>query len=357
MKDQERHTVSRANEQRVEDYFEPRGFDCKKLDTCDFRITKVDDGYRFLCEVKTIFSGGSRPSKEQIERHRARSKRFYEEYSKAHPDVHLLVSGKEYDFLRDNAPSPSGSRHTEDWYHEFISATQDHLANRSPVRSSPFSVYLSTFDFYIPYGREREDFWRWLEVVLRELTAVDREPGWSQHIYHFPTPDEFAFIQVYGPTESSELSIRSGGSGGSVLLNERAIEGEIEKAMGQLRTQAKKELPRIPLVVALASSSPFFNVAMELMTNFCGGYLGKLIERTMLYYLDLSAIAILHAIPKGPAPVGKDPIAFFEHLRSTEWVDAFFVFHNPYLSKTDPLDRSVFDDGYSGQFDGWPDPR
>ena len=356
MKDQERHTVSRANEQRVEDYFEPRGFDCKKLDTCDFRITKVDDGYRFLCEVKTIFSGGSRPSKEQIERHRARSKRFYEEYSKAHPDVHLLVPGREYDFLHDSAPPPTGSSYTEYWYHEFISATADYLANRSAVRSLPFSVYLSTFDFYIiPYGREREDFWRWLEIELRN--AIDREPRWSWHPYPSLTSSESALVRIYGPRKSGKLFVGSAGSGGAVALNERAIEGAIEKAMGQLRTQAKQEAPRIPLVVVLVSSSPFFNVAMELLTNFCGRYLGKLIERTTHYYPDLSAIAMLHAVPKGPVPVGEDPSAFFERLHSTEWVDVFFVFHNPCLTEADPLDRSVFDDGYSMQFDGWPDLR
>ena len=340
MKDQERHIVT-PDEKRVKDYFEARGFDCEKLDTCDFRITRADDGYRFLCEVKTIFSGGSRPSKEQMERHRDSLRRIYEEHHKAHPDAHLLVSGELYDFLRDDAPLPPGSRHTEYWYCKFISATEDYFTNLSPVRSSPFSVYLSTSDFYIPYDRERKDFWCWLETLLKKLAATDRKPGWSQHVYHFPTPGEFAaFIQIYGPTESSELSVMSGGSGGSVVLNERAIEGEIEKAIAeQLRKQAKKELPRIPLVVVLASSSPFFDVTMELMTNFCGGYLGKLIERTMHYYPALSAIAILHAIP------------------TTEWVDAFFVFHNPYLSKADPLDRSVFDDGYSMQFDGWPDSR
>lgn len=299
--------VSDIDEDRVQHYFRGRHFTVERLDTqghsgerCDFEVSK--QGISFLCEVKSILS--------------------------------ILPGEMDY-------------RST--FRKEILERFEE-----SPVRTLPYLVTISTHQAQLPPKHAREKFLDWLETTLLELDpSNDPLPS----VLHHPWESYRQFdltrmieVDIEGQNGPLEFMLMTGGSMGY----EDKIWKDTEKAISQLNTTVteseKKYDPRIPRVVVLSSHvGPPILYDKDMPT----------VAAVMKNHSELSAMVVLGSVPveqpKAPRVIKKfSDIAEGERVsRKSEdtFRDAFLVFHNPYLTKADPLDITVFDDGLSDQYE------
>jgi|GEM_PF-4342145 len=299
--------LSGSYHERVWSYFKQRGFECVRLDIGkpkrkgkrpDFRVEKGDCA--FICEVEVIFSGGI---------------------------------GQSSDF----------------WHNDFIERTRKHF-DQPHLRELPFYVAISTPNLYALNEQERNKMCIWLEDHLRGIEKECEGARWRYHKYPLASDQGWIFFQIYGPIRGTKLELKPY-AGGAVGINKAAVLQRVDHAMKQLRSHAEVEAPDIPRIIVLASASAFFDIMMLWLAH------SSVIKDALIQNPDLSALALLDPVPVD-AKEAKDAFGLvkeaLESGKPLEIVDRFIVFHNPNVINARPLDRGVFDDGYSKQYIGQP---
>jgi hypothetical protein len=363
--------ISKENEQRVERYFAARkAWTVTRLDlgeesAADYRVCYP--GHRFLCEVKTVESVRANipyaPSREYFLELRRKRQIEIEQWKAANQDKKLILLRGDWDFVYGEEAEfierhGRRSRHTEDAFVRFTTALKDFL-EQSSIGHLPYRFRLDSDDVYTPTLPERDALFRWLVREIEAIAAGRPSRYWNYdgnilgqvHYYsafypihraqHPSDTDSQYQLQVYGPIGESRLVVSTHCYG---TLNLDAITRNVQDGMAQLEKSAAREPnTRIPRIIALAFAVgiPFFN--WEQLT--------KHIRWLLRENPTLSAIAVLRRTPDGtPPPTSEGSSAWLDFMRSTEWVDCFIVFHNPWLREAEPLDGIVFDDGQSVQF-------
>jgi hypothetical protein len=280
---------------------------------------------------------------------RDKEKALLDNYKKAHPDTHLLVTPEEYEFLHGdegwfNKKYQGRDRGTEDPFRKgFIEPTKKYLS-KSSIGNLPYIVRVDSDDLYLPNQNELRTFWEWLETELPGIhrgtpshfwQIVPKGPGsstWYSAFYpihkraHENDVNRTIQMTVIGPTKSNKLEVEIHPYG---TLNLDAVTRNVEEALGQLESSALKEQKeKIPRVVVLAFAG---GVDVPWWLQGFENHLASLLKE----HSKLSALALLDWVSEGHPP---------------PFVPRFMVYHNSWLRDVEPLSPEVFGDNRSVQF-------
>lgn len=309
MNQQERQNITRQNEAYVAQWFETSGFQSTRLDVdngksgknADWRFSR--DEITFLCEVKTIFSGGQGGlSIEQQKRKLLEQQRKLEAYRRAGMQV---ILPREAYFKLTPRPYPI---HKEEESNNFLRELQDILESDNDIRDFPFDVVISIGGLYVPYGEGRQEFVNWIKSLVVWASKHHHPSGYpitGTFTFIFPPMQQNdkeihvpAHVQVYGPKLEHQLQV--GFIYGGASYNEERIFALFEDGISQLRASMKRDdnNRNIP-VMAFWSRSDYLGFSSLLFHDEIGRQLGgEIPERYYLFdwafshYPDLAAILL-----------------------------------------------------------------
>jgi hypothetical protein len=241
-----------------------------------------------------------------------------------------LVQGKDTSFLCEVKTINSVQRGTEtqaNFRKKFENRVRDYFNRKKSVRNLPYHLHFHSDTLDIP---EDKPFYRCLKLISQKIIDIHAK-GEKQSLWIF----ENCFFRNVDLTMSWSLSgnleiqVSSYGS-----LNRRPIEENVSSSIKQLE-RSGEDHPDIARMVVLAFASSVHITQNSEVVVFSDlllrreKYLWRYIDSMLKHNSNLSAIAVMH---------GQTP-------------PRFCVYHNPILAGIEPLDRGVFSDGESVQFD------
>jgi|GEM_PF-4279451 len=348
-------SLGEQNEEIVDSYFKKRGWAVDKLDRPGRApLAKAADrvishnGYRFLCEVKTITSARADMPYTPVryfEEMRARRQAQLEKWMEGHPDSRLIMTREQHEFVFGDHGEfrkrhQRKSRNTQRYFEEFIKRLEARLLESS-IGNLPYRITLHSDDLYSPNDKEFDSLSKWFEAEIRRIhrgepsfhwKIVRKWPassGWYCAFYLIhrrrdeTDRDRKVQVMVIGPTKASKLKL-DGPCYGTYNLDR--IEGNVRRASTQLASSASElQNEKIPRLVILAFAG---GLSLEWWPQGFEEDLAWLLER----YPKLSALAILDfALAVPPVP-------------------RFIVYHSSWLRDVESLHPKAFSDNRSSQF-------
>jgi hypothetical protein len=345
----------------VREYFESRGWSVDKLDrgknkAADFHIHKNGNG--FLCEVKTVESVHANlpwsPSLDVFESERKERQKSNERWMFENPDSRLILNPGEYEFVYGDAGKfrrkyQRRKRFTEKEFNDFAADMHRHFTQSARVRDLPFSVRLDSDDLSVPYGKEREQFYEWLETELLAINAreqvdrrwdIERLPDEATYRLSMFYPIHQVRIEkendvnapkkienevnadyqlaVTGPNPGRALELHIFGYG---QLNLDAITQNVDSGLSQLQaTVSREQFLELPQVIVLAFAGGLTFEWPELLTH---------VSWLLSENESLNAIAILDRETECEAPDPQENVvAFIGFGRVNPLETVFVLVHN-----------------------------
>jgi hypothetical protein len=246
-------------------------------------------------------------------------------------DCDWLAQTKEVSFLCEVKTINSVQRGTNtqaEFRSKFENRVRDYFSRKKSVQDLPYHLHFDSDALTIPDDSLLNSCLKSIPQLLLDIHAQEKkQPFWL-----FCDYCEGAFDLVVTWSRSGKLEVQVSPYG---ALNLRAIEDGLGRAIKQLR-RSGEDYPGIARVVVLAFvSSIYITRASEVVAfgglQFKRENLWRRIDSVLKRNGDLSAIAVMY----GQAP------------------PRFGVYHNRTLTEVEPLDRGVFDDGVSAQFDSF----
>ena len=242
-----------------------------------------------------------------------------------------LVQGTEVCFLCE-VKTINSVRRGEDTQAVFRRRVENRIrhyfSRKRSVRHLPYHLHFHSSTLSIPEERVLN---RCLRSVTRLLLNIHAQAGKQALSREFYDCCEGAFDLVVTKSCSGKLEVKVSVYG---HLNLRAVEDRLGDAITQLR-RSGEDFPGMARVIVLAFVSDIYITQASEVIPFSGlhfeeGKLWRLIDSVLRRNDDLSAIALMYE----------------------QTPPRFGVYHNPIsLRGVERLDRAVFDDGVSVQFD------
>jgi hypothetical protein len=358
-------------ENEVKKYFNTKPlFTVTKLDTgkiksADFRI-EYQEKPCFLCEVKAISSVHSNFPKKPINYYQEKRNDYRKSidiFKKKNPQKKTIMTPDQYSFIFGNENDfqrkyNNLQRFTEKHFNDFADELKNFLLSSEKTKDLPYTIRIDSDDLYYPSKSEKHNFFQWIENEIVEIHNGNISYVWSSNQFS-TTLALFTFkvmkinngnnirseyqINIEQLQNQNKLQIHIHSYGG---LNERAINQEIEKAVGQLRKSVEREKnKKIPRIITLAFISDF---------SFHESDLIRIISEQLKFFnKDLSAIVIFQNVRERTLIMRKDENLFDWFTRSTSLnlIPGFIVIHNSWLVKKEisSLDLNIFDSNDSFQ--------
>lgn len=209
---------------------------------------------------------------------------------------------------------------------KFENRVKHYFSHKKSVRDLPCHLHFHSDTLSIPNGLDG-----CLKLISQLLLRIHAEEK-KRPLWLFTDCCEGTFDLAVTWSWSGKLEVQVSPYGD---LNLRAVEERLGHAIKQLRSSGGV-YPGIARVVVLAFVSSIYLTQASEVIPFSGlGFKEECLWRRLDSVLkrnnDLSAIAVMH----DQAP------------------PRFTVYHNPMLTQVEPLDKGVFDDGESVQFDSF----
>jgi len=242
-----------------------------------------------------------------------------------------LVQGKGTSFLCEVKTINSVQRGTNtqaEFRRKFENRVKDYFSRKKNVRDLPYHLHFHSDALSIPDDRLLNSCLKSISQMLLDIHTQEKQ----QPLWLFRDCCRGAFDLAVTWSWCGSLKVQVSPYGG---LNLRAIEDRLGKAIKQLK-RSGEDYPGIARVVVLAFVSSIYITQASKVVDFSGlQFKGKSLWHRVDPVLkrngDLSAIAVMcgQATPQ------------------------FSVYHNPALVEVELLDKGVFDDGVSVQFDSF----
>ena len=210
-------------------------------------------------------------------------------------------------------------------FRKFENHVKDYIGSKKSIRNLPFHLHFHSNTLSLP-GNAVLD--RFLKIVTDELSHVNAQ-GLKLDFPISVYLDEHLSLHIYR-SSSERLKVQFSTYGG---LNVEVIKNRVSDAVSQLKTLGKDYSSIARIIILTFAGQIYITDNSEVAILDClpteGIFLWRCIESLLRKYDTLSAIAVMFG---QAAPY-------------------FLVHHNPTVKGIEPLNREVFDDGISIQFD------